>query len=52
MIIVNISYNDGYRGFIDVEIVDIECRVVLLLIFVVILKVNFLNEILNCFIFC
>lgn len=37
---MNISYNDGYRGSVDAEIVGIEYRAELL-IFAVILKVNF-----------
>lgn len=48
MAIVNIIYRDGYKGSIDAEIVRIEHRAELL----VILKVNFLNEILKLLCFC
>lgn len=45
--VVNISYNAGYGGSIDTEIVGIEYRAELVMMFAVIVKVNFFNEILK-----
>lgn len=49
MAIVSIIYHDGYEGPIDAEI---GFNIELLVIFAVILKVNFLNEILKLLCIC